>query len=70
LFEPCANYTNSPYSVEMINNKVIPWLSFYDWIDHELIFNKEKSIWAGENMKSFCKKVKDLGGQIYKPCFT
>ncbi len=55
------NYTNSPYSVEMINNKEIPWL-------HSCYASDKVSIFAGETIIEFVKKIKDFKGEVYFPC--
>ena len=54
--EPCDNYTNSPYSVEAINKKTIPWLS-----------SDSISIWAGTTLREFIRIIKKAGGEIYLP---
>ena len=52
--EPCDNYANSPYSVEAINKKTIPWLS-----------SDSISIWAGTTLREFIRIIKKAGGEIY-----
>lgn len=48
---------NSPYSVEMINSRVIPWLKD--------VSSQEGSIWAGDSIKKFMDVLDLLGGKIY-----
>ena len=52
---PCDGYSNSPYSVDDINNGAIAWL-------HTDKFN----IQAGTTMKDFIETVLKNGGSIWK----
>lgn len=48
---------NSPYSVQMINNKLIPWLTVYP----------QKWLFAGVSIDSFVEFIEDAGGEIFFP---
>lgn len=52
---PCDNYLNSPYSVEDINKRIIPWLHTSKFF-----------ILARTTMKDFIKIILDNGGNIWK----
>jgi hypothetical protein len=49
--------SNSPYSVEMINNKLIPWLTVYP----------DKALFAGASIDSFVEFIEEAGGEIFFP---
>lgn len=51
---PCDNYSNSPYSVEMINNGAIAWITTEDFF-----------IKAGTSIEEFVKIIKDNKGKIF-----
>lgn len=55
-FEPCNYFYNKHFSVEEINCKFVPWL-----IPESV---KYKPIFAGENLKGFVRKIKDISGDI------
>ena len=48
---------NSPYSVQMINNKLIPWLTVYP----------QKWLFAGVSIDSFVKFIEEAGGEVFFP---
>lgn len=48
---------NSPYSVEMINNKLIPWLTVYP----------QKWLFAGVSIDSFVEFIEESGGEVFFP---
>lgn len=52
---------NSPYSVEMINNKLVPWL-----IVHWRMY-PDKALFAGASIDSFVEFIEDAGGEIFFP---
>jgi hypothetical protein len=54
---------NSNYSVEQINNKVVPWLTGSKYTDLE----GKVAIWAGIPIEEFCRTILECGGQIYLP---
>ncbi len=56
--EPLDGHLNSPWSVEMINQRQVPWLA-PDWIEHDV------SIYAGETLEQFIHKVRLVGGTVY-----
>lgn len=53
---------SSRYSVEMINNKEIPWLSPPQYSYSEV---RPEPIYAGDTMMRFIDKVQSAGGEIY-----
>lgn len=59
--EPSAGHINSPYSVDMINRRVIPWLRPWSWETHGI------SIWAGASVNEFITLVQRAGGVVYWP---
>jgi len=62
LNEPCDGCTNSEYSVEMINKKVVPWLVAPG-------YNKKVlSISAGCPLSSFIELIQEYGGEVYAKC--
>lgn len=48
---------NSPYSVQMINNKLIPWLTVYP----------DKALFAGASIDSFVEFIEESGGEVFFP---
>lgn len=48
---------NSPYSVQMINNKLIPWLTVYP----------DKALFAGASINSFVEFIEEAGGEVFFP---
>ena len=53
---PDDGYSNSPFSVQDINNHRVPWLT----INNQYIF-------AGTSYTNFVKQIFELGGTIYVP---
>lgn len=51
---PHTGYTNSPFSVEMINKGVVAWL----WTDDFKLF-------AGTTMNDFIETIQKNGGKVY-----
>jgi hypothetical protein len=51
-------FGNSKYSVQMINNKLIPWLTITD---------SSKALFAGASIDSFVEFIEDAGGEIFFP---
>lgn len=49
--------SNSRYSVQMINNKLIPWLTKYP----------DKALFAGASIDEFVKFIEEAGGEIFFP---
>lgn len=56
---PADMCINSPYSVEMINNGNIPWLS-------DKYNTKNPPIFAGTSIEDFIRAIKASGGKVYK----
>ena len=56
---PCANVTNSRYSVEMINAGQVPWLRTDEWTKPPL------AIMAGVSLDDFIDLVYQAGGKVY-----
>lgn len=56
-----CNSTNSPYSVEIINNGAVPWLStsLYSPPPHTHIY-------AGVSYSEFVRLVQSAGGKVYE----
>lgn len=56
---PDYGFTNSPFSVDDINNHRCPWLTI----------EKEKSnyIFAGISYANFIRQIEELGGTVYVP---
>lgn len=52
--QPCDGYLNSPYSVEDINNKIVPWIK-----------GEGYEIYAGTEYEEFIKVIEDNGGTVY-----
>lgn len=59
--EPCDDHFNSPYSVDAINAKAIPWLRPHLYGPSHGI-----SIFAGTPLSEFIKLVKQAGGKVYR----
>ena len=57
--EPCYGLTNSPYSVQDINNRRCPWLIINQ--------NEPHYIFAGISYTNFVRQIEELGGTIYTP---
>lgn len=51
---PCDNFSNSPYSVEDINQGQVPWLMTEDY-----------KIYAGTTIEEFIEIIEKHGGKIY-----
>jgi hypothetical protein len=60
---PNEGVLNSRYSVEQINNKVVPWLRGSRFTNLE----GKVTIWAGTPLDEFCRTILECGGQIYLP---
>jgi hypothetical protein len=59
LQRPCAQYSNSPFSVQDINTGIVPWLAGTDVNRHPI------AIYAGVSIDEFKSMVKKAGGKIY-----
>lgn len=59
LEAPCEYHFNSPYSVEMINNGVVPWLKSPSYS------NEKIEIMAGTSFDDFVRWVKSVRGKVY-----
>lgn len=59
---PDSGYGNSPYSVEQINRKFVPWLR----PDYSGVENAEP-IFGGDTLNEFIRKIKAAGGTVYLP---
>lgn len=59
--EPSYGLTNSPYSVQDINNHRVAWLTI-DTYDNDPVY-----IFAGTSYTSFIRQIEELGGTIYVP---
>ena len=57
--EPGYGLTNSPYSVQDINNRRCPWLIIEQKGTHY--------IFAGISYTNFVRQIEELGGTIYVP---
>lgn len=55
---PCANMTNSPYSVHTINGGVVPWLSVWP-------MRKGEFVRGGSTLKEFIDFVERNEGTVY-----
>lgn len=65
LATPEDDHFNSPYSVDQINDKAVPWLRPYEWDrNHEA---NGVEIWAGTSYPDFVRLVQMAGGTIYEP---
>lgn len=60
LQAPCYHHTNSPYSVERINQGAIPWLSTPSY-EKEAVF-----IHAGVTLEEFRALIAKAGGKVYE----
>ncbi len=60
--QPSEGHYNSPYSVESINAKAIPWLRPDPYGPSHGI-----SIWAGTSVREFMELIEQAGGVIYLP---
>ena len=61
FLEPCSNQINSPFSVEQINKRLVPWLKSEPWADDPTV-----NIWAGTDMKEFYELIVKAGGKVYR----
>jgi hypothetical protein len=59
LDPPCEGHLNSPFSVDQINDKRVPWLSSPIYIRANI------KIWAGTPISKFKELVRKSGGKIY-----
>jgi hypothetical protein len=57
--QPKYGHWNSPWSVEQINKKMVPWLRTQTYAD------KQIAIFAGTPLLEFCKLIKEGGGNYY-----
>jgi hypothetical protein len=55
--EPYEDFINSPYSVEMINKKNIPWL--------KAPYNKVEPIYAGTSLEDFIDIILERKGEVF-----
>ena len=60
LDEPCDGYSNSPYSVEMINGGAVAWLRSSKYHSRARV-----AIPAGTTMPEFVRLAEKGGGEIY-----
>ncbi|HSH24786.1 MAG TPA: hypothetical protein VLA13_04535, partial [Massilibacterium sp.] len=58
FYFPVGSYVNSPFSVQYINNKAVPWL--------ECVYGGEK-LWAGATIKEFVKYIENNEGEVFYP---
>ena len=63
--QPSEGHLNSPYSVEDINGKVVPWLRPSQWLGDDE--RHGISIFAGTSMTEFFRLVLEAGGVVYAP---
>lgn len=59
LIEPCEYQTNSPYSVEQINQGAVAWLRTDSWCETQF------AIQAGTTVEEFIRIVQKHGGSIF-----
>lgn len=64
LETPGAHVLNSGYSVEDINNRVVPWLQSGKYGDRDEQGNPIQ-IWAGATIEEFIALIKKAGGEVY-----
>jgi hypothetical protein len=64
LEEPDEWHTNSPYSVQDINKRAVPWLQSgkYGTRDKE---DNPVQIWAGITLEDFTKTIQRIGGDVF-----
>lgn len=62
LETPSSGHLNSPYSVEQINNKAVPWLKPWYWQSN---WGKPVEVWAGTTLTDFKRLVAESGGEVY-----
>lgn len=55
---PCDAHLNSPFSVQDINNKVIPWIATW---------NQKNFCYAGTTFEKFIKFIQKHDGTVYLP---
>lgn len=58
---PCDWNSNSPYSVEEINKRVVPWLRTSKWREGDRIV-----IMAGTPLEEFKALIRAGGGKVYR----
>jgi hypothetical protein len=61
--EPDDAHHNSPYSVEQINRKAMPWLRTEPWLHKQ-----EVQIPAGTTFREFIRLIYSAGGTVYVEC--
>lgn len=68
LSRPCDECNNSPYSVEMINNRRIPWLRMSEWYtaDYESPAGDPVAL-PGDTLLQFIANVRKAGGEVFLP---
>jgi tRNA(Ile)-lysidine synthase TilS/MesJ len=61
--------SNSRYSVDMINAKLIPWLTVLHWgvADHWQSEFEHKALFAGASVEEFITFIEECGGTVYLP---
>lgn len=67
LLEPCEGHGNSPYSVQDINAKAIPWLRIRRWVPTQRDYVEDESLWAGASYEEFVRYIERLGGLVWVP---
>ena len=63
LVPPCDDVgtgPNSRFSVEQINAKQVPWLSYGGWLGVPKV-----SIWAGTTLSEFKRLIREAGGRVF-----
>lgn len=58
---------NSPYSVEDINNKKVPWLMSLEYYQPQESDEEHLAAWGGDSLDDFIKVVTKAGGNVYIP---
>ena len=61
LETPSTGRINSPYSVDMINDGMTPWLKTPSWYKDEDSFE----IYAGTSLTEFVRLIKQHGGSVF-----
>jgi hypothetical protein len=61
--------SNSRYSVDMINAKLIPWLTVFSWSAPPDWHSKHvnKALYAGASLEEFITFIEECGGTVYLP---
>lgn len=62
--EPKDFAYNCPFSVQMINNKLTPWLTNIQWYQYAKR-PKPINIMAGTPLNEFIRMIQDGGGRVY-----